>query len=300
MKKSCTVIKIGYTGGGTATHTGRGSILGLSMETLIIALALNSAAGLAAYLRGAFTPGGLAAGVATGTVVYCAGGPWSWCVMGAFVVSSSLLGGYRKGEKRNMARIQEKGGRRDWLQVMSNGAVGCAMILLHRTIGGPLFLLLFAVAFASANADTWAGELGSLARRPPRSIVTFREVPRGTSGGVSVPGLLASLAGASFIALVCLGGAAACGAELPVRWVLWIAAGGFSGSVIDSLLGATVQAQYRDGSGLITERRREKGMPARLVRGFAFITNDTVNFLATLLAVAVTLAAVRLLSPDIP
>ena len=55
-------------------------------------------------------------------------------------------------------------------------------------------------ALAASAADTWATEIGSLATRPPRSILTLRPVPAGTSGGVNLLGMLAMVAGATFVA----------------------------------------------------------------------------------------------------
>ena len=71
---------------------------------------------------------------------------------------------------------------------------------------------------------------------------------------------------------------------------------GASGSLVDSVLGATLQALYRcDACGASTEEPRHKasGQPARLVRGYAWITNDTVNALATLTGAAVGSLATR-------
>jgi uncharacterized membrane protein len=42
---------------------------------------------------------------------------------------------------------------------------------------------------------------------------------------------------------------------------------------VDSLLGATVQAQYEDSRGERTEKKRGN----RLIRGLPFVTNDLVN-----------------------
>jgi uncharacterized membrane protein len=64
-----------------------------------------------------------------------------------------------------------------------------------------------------------------------------------------------------------------------------IVAGGFLGSVIDSLLGATLQAQYRCAvTGRTTERPESQGVRNLLIRGLSWMTNDMVNFLAILFA----------------
>jgi uncharacterized membrane protein len=71
----------------------------------------------------------------------------------------------------------------------------------------------------------------------------------------------------------------------------FIAVGGGAGSLVDSLLGGTLQAQYVS-RGITTERgRAPDGTPNRLVRGVPFITNDVVNLSS---CAAVTIAAVLL------
>ncbi len=162
----------------------------------------------------------------------------------------------------------------------------------------------FAVSFASSTADTWASELGVLSRFGPVSLLTFRPVPRGVSGGVSPLGTLMSVAGALFIALIFAAENAFLNA-VPggfLRLMVVVAVGGLAGSLLDSLLGATLQAQYAaqpasDGPSegdtlIITERRMSpEGLPNRLVRGLSFVNNDVVNFAS---CASVTLAAVLL------
>jgi uncharacterized protein (TIGR00297 family) len=144
----------------------------------------------------------------------------------------------------------------------------------------------FAVSFASSNADTWASELGVLSRKPPVSVLGFRPVARGVSGGVSLLGSTMALAGGLLIGLVF----ALENLSLRImpggflRVACFVTAGGFFGSLLDSFLGATVQAQYA-GTDVLTELpRAADGSPNRLVRGFAFVNNDVVNLVSCLLA----------------
>jgi len=136
-----------------------------------------------------------------------------------------------------------------------------------------------------------------LSRSRPRLITTGRPVRRGTSGGVSAAGTLASAAGGLLIGLAALGLAMAArlagapvaaleglpwprvAAVLPLAGTL----GDLGGSLFDSLLGATIQVTYySEGRSKETERAVDPdGTPNRYLRGLRWMNNDWVNFLAS-------------------
>jgi uncharacterized protein (TIGR00297 family) len=138
------------------------------------------------------------------------------------------------------------------------------------------WIALGAGALAASAADTWATEVGTLAVGEPRSILTWRRVPVGTSGGVSLEGTLAMIAGAVFIG----------GLTALLGWTLEVAIrvtiGGIVGAVADSVLGATVQARrWCDTCNRETERlTHDCGAETRALRGLGWIDNDIVNFLS--------------------
>ncbi|MCG8478757.1 MAG: DUF92 domain-containing protein [Spirochaetales bacterium] len=267
------------------------------------AVALNVFVAVVAYLRRSVTATGAIAGAFVGLAIYLSGGAFYWSILMAFFASSSIIGrltgrrGASRDRKRAAESIHVKGGRRDAVQVLANGGLAAIMAACHAITGRPIFMLGFAILLAASTADTWASEIGVLSRRDPVSILTLRSIPRGTSGGVSSLGLAASLAGALFIGLWF-----AAGYRIVHGWnprelgalVAAVTAGGFLGSVIDSLLGATVQAQYWDEvRQRHTERRNGSGgAPNRLVRGFHFVTNDLVNSLSGAVATATLFAVV--------
>ena len=271
-----------------------------------IGLALNAAAALLTLWRGSVDVGGATAGTVLGTMIFACGGPLFWLVLMAFFVSSTAIGYIHRSEKEWLSAIHEKGSRRDAFQVLANGGMGMLTAVLYRLTSDPAWAAAFAVSFASSTADTWASELGVLSPSAPVSLLTFRPVPRGVSGGVSLLGTLVALGGAFFIALV-FGVVNVVQASLPggfLRIAIAVTAAGFVGSVVDSLLGATVQAQYAAASAAggpstgdmrtVTERRfSPQGLPNRRVRGLSFVNNDVVNFAS---CASVTLA-MALLAP---
>ena len=253
---------------------------------------MNCVAAFASFWRRSLDAGGAAVGAVLGTAIFVAAGPFLWLLMAAFVLSSSAFTRFRSSQKEWLASIQEKSGRRDAVQVMANGGIGLAMALLLRVTRDPAFAVAFAASFASATADTWASEIGVLSRRPPRSPITLRHVPRGVSGGVTLLGLGASVLGAVFIGLLfALENVRAAGnPESFAPFLLVTAGSGLLGSLFDSILGSTLQAQYVTGApganGRRTEHRTSHGVLNALVQGVAFVTNDVVNLLSTALAAA--------------
>jgi uncharacterized protein (TIGR00297 family) len=256
-------------------------------------LASGAVAGLA-WWRGSLAPSGAWLALLVGTAVWAGGGaPW-FCALMAFFVTSTLLGRVGRARKEATKREFSKGDTRDGWQVLSNGGVAALAAIAMALEPRPMFAAAFVGALATANADTWATELGVLSAGDPISIARLRRVPRGTSGAVSLLGLAATVGGAALIGLV--SGLLTGGARAAARITLVATAAGTLGSLADSLLGATAQAAYRcPACARETEGPRHHCCAATTrTRGLAFVGNDVVNAVATLLGAiaAVGLAAI--------
>lgn len=251
------------------------------------ALAVIIAAG-AWRVRSLSGSGAIAAAI-LGTLSMAAG--WGWgIVLVAYFVSSTGLSRFRADEKERRTDDRlEKGGRRDALQVLANGgAFGLAAIAFMAS-QDPLWQAFGVGALAASAADTWATEIGTLAGREPRCILTFKPVPTGTSGGITARGLAAALAGAAFVALV------AWASGWPdIAW-RGAVAGGVAGSVLDSVLGATVQSRrWCDTCRRDTERKVHRcGTRTIIVGGQHWLDNDGVNALSTFGGAIVSLLVAR-------
>lgn len=253
--------------------------------SLAIALVLATAIAFAAFRRGSLSASGAVAAVVVGTIVFAGGGVAWGAVLIVFFVSSSLLGRLQSAPKGRAESVFAKGHRRDAGQVLANGGIAAVLAAGHAIDGGELWWPAFLGAMAAVTADTWATEVGTLSRQPPRLITTWAPVTAGTSGGVTPNGLAASLAGAIVIGFV--GGIAAPFQAFSTTMLVAIT-GGLLGSVVDSLLGATLQAAYHcDRCGQPTEARRHRcGTTSRPVRGVGWIDNDIVNLAAALFGAA--------------
>lgn len=230
-----------------------------------------------ALLAGWLTRGGALAATLVGAVTYGLGGAAPAALLVLFFVSSSALSRWGGKRKRVVVAGFQKSGARDHGQVLANGGLAAVLAAIYGQTGNPVWLAGVAGALASANADTWSTELGVLSPGKPRMITTGAQVEPGSSGAVSALGTLAALAGAALI------GATGAGISDAPRLLPAATIGGFAGALLDSLLGATVQAIYRcSNCGRLTEShpRHNCGGETSLQRGWGWLQNDQVNFAA--------------------
>lgn len=244
-----------------------------------------------AWRARSLSPSGAIAAAIIGTVAAAAG--WDWAILLiAYFVSSTFLS--RAGRRRKLARTEgmiAKAGARDAWQVMSNGLPFALAAIAAGS--GPGSALIVAAAgagsLAASAADTWATEIGTLFGQRPRSILTGRLVAVGESGGVSLAGTIASLAGALFVGL------AALALGWPGALTLPVVGGGVAGSIADSIAGAAVQRRsWCDVCGRATEMRVHTcGNPSRHTGGIPFVENDAVNLAATVVGAVVAMVLAR-------
>ncbi len=263
---------------------------------ILAGLLLASAAAAIAFRLRSLTRGGAYAATVLGTLVFGLGG-WQWAVLllTFFILSSALTRAFG-GAKRGVEQNYEKTGQRDEMQVASNGGVAALFVVLHAAFPIATWPWIgYAGALAAVNADTWATELGVLDPHRPRLISSFgKVVEKGTSGGVSIVGTAASLLGAGLIgALAAWFGENAWGPLL-----LAVASAGLLGSLVDSWLGATLQAIYfcpHDQKETEKHPLHGCGTPTIHVRGWTWLNNDLVNVACAVTGAAAALAISALL-----
>lgn len=276
---------------------------GFSWLQLGLGAVLAAIIALGAYKLRSLAPSGAWGAFILGTLIFGLGG-LSWAaLLLTFFISSSLLSRLFKRQKAGVNEKFSKGSTRDAGQVLANGgAAGLAVILQAIWPQAGWLWIAGAAALAAANADTWATELGVLSRSDPRLITSGARVEKGTSGGISLAGLAAALSGSALVALAALffwpEYAGLPGAAFLPRLVL-ISLAGLAGSLVDSWLGATVQAiYYCPVCQKETERYPQHacGAATTLKRGLPWLDNDWVNTACTLSAGLIGGLAAALLS----
>lgn len=266
---------------------------------LILGFFLAVIVAYAAYRIRSLDRSGAFAALVVGTVTFGLGGlSWAILLLTFFITSSGLSRAF-KNRKKEANEKYAKGGQRDAGQVFGNGGIPTLFAALHYFFPGATWPWLgFAASLAAVNADTWATELGVLNPNSPRLITDLRKVvEKGTSGGVSLVGTLASLAGSGIIGLLATLLPALSvveGSPTGIDWeiFLWVTIAGLLGALFDSFLGATVQAIYYCPScQKETERNpiHSCGTETTQIRGWAWLDNDLVNFFCGVFGVGVAL-----------
>ncbi len=202
-----------------------------------------------------------------------------------FFIAAGVLG---KIAKRigfvDTMKIHKKGGTRDSIQVYANGLMALVAALLYAYDPSPSYLVLFGAAVGEAASDTFASEVGILSKTKPVSIITGKPMEPGLSGAVSPLGLAWGLLGSVLIGL-CVWGCFLPFTAKSAAYASVVFISSFFGCLLDSVLGATIQAHYYDEvADRITERSEIEGRELKLERGIRWVDNDMVNFISNVVA----------------
>lgn len=235
-----------------------------------------------------------------------------------FYWTSSKLTRVGSKIKGRLEEDHTEGGERGAQQVFACSLIAVVCACLRRLLvgkDGPLgtnsclgllgdqLTLAYVAFFACCAGDTWASELGVLSKSNPRLIIKpWKQVPPGTNGGISAVGLAASAAGGTLMGLIhgilvpgglssmlpfnlpSMLGAISLSAFKREVLILSLVGflGGFGGSLLDSLLGATIQVTYYDSEQKKIVKRA--GPNVKKVGGFSFLSNEMVNVVSTALS----------------
>ncbi|CAH0398425.1 unnamed protein product [Chilo suppressalis] len=229
----------------------------------------------------------------------------SYCFLAAlftFFITSSRATKVGFRIKKKIEEEFKEGGQRNWIQVLCNGGMATQLGLLYLLDVGaserPIdFIKDYRASwlsvgvlgvFACSNGDTWASELGTVyANSEPFLVTSWKRVPKGTNGGVSLIGTFFSTLGGLIIGLsyylaIFYFSEKALWANSPPQWPVIVFGGlaGFLGSMIDSLMGATFQYSGLDKNGKIVSH---SSLTVKHISGRNILDNHSVNLISTVI-----------------
>jgi uncharacterized protein (TIGR00297 family) len=232
--------------------------LAQALQRLPAGLLLNAGAAVLAWRARSVSVSGAVAGTILGVIIFCTTAWAGWFLLmatfGAAAVTSRM--GWRR---KVLLGIEEaRGGRRGAGNAIANTGVAAAAAVLGVTsyFGGTAFVAC-AAALAAGGSDTVASEIGKAWGRRTVLPPSFRAVPPGTPGALSLEGTAAGVGGAVVLAAVAAAAGLTGAADVPV-----VVAGATAGSLAESLLGATLEPR-------------------------GILDNDVLNFLNTAIAAGV-------------
>ncbi len=171
-------------------------------------------------------------------------------------------------EKSNTKRM--KFHARDWKQVLANSLPAVVLAWISYFNPNPRYALLSIAVFAAANADTFSSELGKLSEFRVFNILNGKTLPKGLSGGVSVPGLFAGFLGSALISLLAI-------YQFAFKGFLISFSLGCLGTIIDSILGVLFQKKYLGTDGELQDFPVSEG--DKPIKGLSFVDNNWINLI---------------------
>jgi uncharacterized protein (TIGR00297 family) len=240
-------------------HLAHAAMIG-GLSTLVVSCLVNIPVALAGWKAGTVTKGGAIGGALIGIAIAISTGWPGWVLLFATFAMATVCSRLGLRRKMLLGIAEDRGGRRGVGNAIANtGIAAVASVLSVLTASADAARVAFVAALAAGGSDTAASEIGKAWGQKTWLVPTFRRVPPGTSGAISLEGTIAGVAGAAL-----LGGLGIALGLVPHVTILALVVGATIGSLAESVLGATLES-----SGVLN--------------------NDVLNFLNTGISAAVAL-----------
>lgn len=229
--------------------------LGLNSVLLVLAISLP---------QKLLTPAGYGHAWLLGVILWSSLGWRGYVLVMVYFLVGSAVTKIGLAEKTALGIAEQRSGQRGPENVWGSASTAalCAVLtLVLSSAWHPLLWLGYVASFSTKLADTCASEVGKAYGQRTFLITTFRPVPRGTEGAISLEGTLAGIAGSLIIASL------AWSLDVITAWgLLWAILAAFIATNLESLIGATLQSRW------------------------PWLTNEVVNGINTLLGALIAVA----------
>ncbi|MEX2410994.1 MAG: DUF92 domain-containing protein [Candidatus Paceibacterota bacterium] len=250
---------------------------------IILGLLLSAIIAYVSFFGNWITLDATKAVVIFGTIIFGLAG-WSLALaVLAFFISSNLLSRWnrfnRYRDPEEKFRKPNVSNRRDGYQIWANGFWIAIFTISWFLFQSDTILIVAFIALATATADTWATEIGTVKPGKTVKINTFTPIRPGKDGGVSIKGTVASAIGALLIACFVF----MTGVQQPFWYFLIVLFFGFVGSLLDSYFGA-----------LISDKKWRLKVPNDFTGNQHLYSNSFVNWISTGLSAVLALIFIQM------
>ncbi|KAF3969630.1 hypothetical protein CMV_006590 [Castanea mollissima] len=228
----------------------------LTWESAILSNMLIFVLGLPILLSG-LSLSGIASAFLLGTLTWRAFGPPAFLLVATYFIIGTAVTKVKMAQKEAQGVAEKRKGRRGPGSVIGSSAAGCICAFLSIfQVGGPAFSQLwklgFVASFCTKLSDTVSSEIGKAYGKTTYLVTTFKIVPRGTEGAVSVEGTIAGLLASILLSFVgCVMG------EISAPEAIICIIASQVANVGESIIGAALQEK----------------------EGFQWLNNDVVNII---------------------
>jgi uncharacterized protein (TIGR00297 family) len=234
---------------------------------------LNLGLGLIAWpiIKKLLTPAGLFHAWILGVIVWATLNWQGYAVVVFYFLVGSAVTKVGMAQKEAAGIAEKRSGARGPENVWGSALVAALCALGTLVLDVPLHFLLtlgYVASFSTKLSDTAASEIGKAYGKHTFLITTFKPVPRGTEGAVSLEGTLAGVVGSVAIALIAL----FVGLISPLGIGICIVAA-FIATNLESVIGATLQHRFN------------------------WLTNELVNVINTLIGATAAISLGWLINP---
>lgn len=231
--------------------------IALTINTILLAIAFISP-------KKVLTPIGNVNGAILGVLVWGTLGWRGYLIVIFYFVVGSGLTFVRMEQKEAEGIAEERSGKRGAGNVWSSALTATICAIATLFVPDPIKQLLvlgYVASFCTKLADTTASEVGKAYGKTTYLITSLKPVARGTEGAVSLEGTVAGILASIVLAVI----AWAIDMISPIG-ILWCVIAASIATTIESLIGATLESRY------------------------AWLTNDLVNFINTLIGAIAAMA----------
>ena len=191
--------------------------------------------------------GWISAGI-LGTILWGCLSWQGWMSVVIYLLFGSLVTKIGFKFKKEKGIAEKRGGRRGPENVWGSAASGLFLAIMTKfnPANVVMFKVGFAASFAAKLADTFGSEIGKRFGKDTYLITSFKKVERGTEGGISIEGTLASVLGSIFMAFIML-----FLSIISINHFIVVIVSGFLATLSESIIGAKFQNKYKLSNELV-------------------------------------------------